>query len=302
MKIKAGEYLFMEGAFDDRLYIVNKGLLTAQKREYGITKVKWAFEPGSLIGEGSLLENRPHTNSVKAEVDSEVTAISQEEVKKTLQKSPSWLSSILYFLSRRFRDAEKKHWQNNIIRALPSLLFVLYRSSENKSFAIDSLAKSIYTLNGLNFKDTIHLLKALESFDLFKIRASAIENWNPKVIQLLYEALHYRAIQKKIPATILSLTDQLVLNAFVQTSKTKSFIYQDQIAIETVSFFEMSPKVLRGMRISIKTLDDLFHKKILAQAKNSQSDFIYGDLDLILDLLELNRIYPLLDKKLVERL
>ncbi|HHX15744.1 MAG TPA: cyclic nucleotide-binding domain-containing protein [Fibrobacter sp.] len=302
MKIKSGEYLFMEGTFDDHLYIVKKGLLTAQKLEYGVAQIKWTFEPGSLIGEGSLLENRPHTNSVKAEVDSEVIAISQEELKNTLQKTPSWLSSILYFLSRRFREAEKKHLQNNIIRALPSLLFLIYRSSEKKTLAIDSLAKSIHILNGLNFKDSLHLLKALESFDLFKIRANSIQNWNPKVIQFLYEALHYRATQKKIPSTILSLTDQLILDAFVQTSKTKSFAYQDQTAINTFNFLETESKFLRGLRLSLKSFDDLFNKKILTRVSNSESDFIHGDLDLILDLLELNRIYPLLDKKLVERL
>jgi CRP-like cAMP-binding protein len=90
----------MEGSFDDHLYIVKKGFLTAERREYGMTQVQWIFEPGSLIGEGSLLENRPHTQAVKASVDSELIVLEQSELKQSLARLPNWIVSIcLFFIS-----------------------------------------------------------------------------------------------------------------------------------------------------------------------------------------------------------
>jgi len=299
MQLKAGEYLFMEGSFDDHLYIVKKGFLTAERREYGMTQVQWIFEPGSLIGEGSLLENRPHTQAVKASVDSELIVLEQSELKQSLARLPNWIVSIVYFLSRRFREAEKKHAQHNRIRALPSLLFILSQVSQNKNFDVKEVMKNLYFLTGLKSKEAIYLLQILESLGLFKIFDEQIHNANDCVIQMLYDALFYRATKKQIPATILSITDQLILNAFVQTTKEKGFLFKEQTSIETAVFFKIGSKHAHGLRLSDKTLDDLLNKKILTHVTEPESDFIYGDIDSIVDLLELNRIYPLLDKKLM---
>jgi len=299
MQLKAGDYLFMEGSFDDHLYIVKKGFLTAERREHGMIQVQWVFEPGSLIGEGSLLENRPHTHAVKASIDSELIVLEQSELKQSLAKSPNWIVSIVYFLSRRFREAEKKHAQHNRIRALPSLLFILSQISKNRILDVKEVMKNLYFLTGLNSKETIYLLKILESLGQFKIFDEQIHNANYRVIQMLYEALFYRATKKQIPSTILSITDQLILNAFVQMTKENGFIFKEQTAIETAAFFKIGSKYAHGLRMSDKTLDDLLNKKILTHVTEPESDFIYGDIDSIVDLLELNRIYPLLDKKLM---
>lgn len=300
MQLKAGDYLFMEGSFDDHLYIVKKGFLTAERREHGMTQVQWTFEPGSLIGEGSLLENRPHTHAVKASVDSELIALDQNELKETLNKAPNWIVSIVYFLSRRFREAEKKHSQNNMIRALPSLLFILFQLPQKKKYDVKEVVKDLFILTGLRSKEAFSLLKILESLGLFKVFDEQIQSTNTRVIQMLYEALLYRASKKEIPATILSITDQLILNAFIQTTKKNGTIYKGQTAIDTAVFFKTGPRYAHGLRFSLKSLDDLLHKKILTHVAEGSSDFVYGDIDIIVDLLELNRIYPLLDKKLIE--
>jgi CRP-like cAMP-binding protein len=300
MQLKAGDYLFMEGSFDDHLYIVKKGFLTAERREHGMTQVQWVFEPGSLIGEGALLENRPHTHAVKASVDSELIVLEQSELKQSLAKSPNWFVSIVYFLSRRFRDAEKKHAQHNRIRALPSLLFILSQGFQNKNFDVKEVMKNLYFLTGLKSKEALYLLQILESLGLFKIFDGQIHHPNYHVIQMLYGALFFRATRKQIPATILSITDQLILNAFVQTTKEDGFLFKEQTAIESATFFKMGSKYAHGLRLSNKSLDDLLNKKILTHVTELDSDFIYGDIDSILDLLELNRIYPLLDKKLID--
>ena len=39
MQLKAGDYLFMEGSFDDHLYIVKKGFLTAERRDRKSTRL-----------------------------------------------------------------------------------------------------------------------------------------------------------------------------------------------------------------------------------------------------------------------
>ena len=92
----------------------------------------------------------------------------------------------------------------------------------------------------------------------------------------------------------------MILNAFVQTTKEDGFLFKEQTAIESATFFKMGSKYAHGLRLSNKSLDDLLNKKILTHVTELDSDFIYGDIDSILDLLELNRIYPLLDKKLID--
>lgn len=300
MQLKAGDYLFMEGSFDDHLYIVKKGLLVAERREFGITRVQWTFEPGSLIGEGSLLENRSHIHSVKASVDSELIVLEQSKLKQTLEKLPNWIVSIVYFLSRRFREAEKKYAQNNLIRALPSLLFILFHLPPKTIFSEEYVVKNLHSLTGLGSKEAFILLQILESLGLIKIYDNHIQKLNTQVIQMLYEALLYRALKKKIPITILSISDQMILNAFVQMTKNNGFLFKDCIAIETSLFLKSGAKYAHGVRFSLKQLNDLLGKKILIHGTEKESDFIYGDIDFIVDLLELNRIYPLLDKKLID--
>ena len=64
---------------------------------------------------------------------------------------------------------------------------------------------------------------------------------------------------------------------------------------------------MHGMTLTTRTIGSLVEKGILTpdttldfHAKLEQSEFFFGDFDHIMDLLELNRIFPLLDKKLVE--
>ena len=128
MQLKAGDYLFMEGSFDDHLYIVKKGFLTAERREHGMIQVQWAFEPGSLIGEGSLLENRPHTHAVKASIDSELIVLEQSELKQSLAKSPNWIVYLVVL------ERQKKNMLNIIGFERYLAFFLFFRKSRRIEF------------------------------------------------------------------------------------------------------------------------------------------------------------------------
>ena len=104
MKIQAGTVLIDQGKPTEWLYFVMNGAFVVYSRNVPhIEKLK----SGEVIGEISFVDSRPPTASVRAEVDSEVGAISRQALTHKLQGDISFAAhfyqSIAVFLADRLR-------------------------------------------------------------------------------------------------------------------------------------------------------------------------------------------------------
>ena len=309
MYLQSDEILCREGDFNNTLFIVKDGLLEGTSLQ---SRTKKNYGPGSILGEFCLVESSPSPETVRALLDSEVQAIGGDNLKEALSQEPAWVQSILTFLSRRARVAEKDFQTHQKIKALPALLYLLISEfSRGQIISLSIILRKMENLVNLKERPVQELLFILEELDMLKLQGNDIRVKNKKVVELLYQAILHRAVHKEASPHILSLTDQMVLAAVIKAVQDCSEPLQNgNFVISTPKLLETAKKTTRGMTLTMGNVLPLLEKKILCcraiepTAPDTPMESIhsfYGEFDHVLDLMELNRIYPLLDKKLIQK-
>ena len=309
MLIKEGEYLFLEGDKATSLVIVKSGMLVGMSKQ--LRQRHWQnFGPGSLIGEFSLLESTPREYTVRAAENSEVIFIEQSALQRELELKPAWFKSTLSFIANHCHIAEENQKKRKIVQALPALLFLFSKhlsATGSDNIAVAAIRKKMLVLNNTDASDTDKLLQILEGIGLLKVEGETARVSSLQIVPMLYEAIRHRAINKQVSPDILSITDQLVLTAFVKAVRENGIPLKNAHAtVATELLKQQAKKTMFGSALTLRTLAPLLQGGILQstpafdEGSTLESiESISGDFDRILDLLELNRIFPLLDKKLV---
>lgn len=310
MDLKEGKILCLQGDHSHSFYIVKKGLLTATTKDYQKGVLVQNFGPGSTFGELSLVASEPMEYTVRAEENSEIEVIPQTALQSAMDEQPIWLKSILSFLMQRNHIAQENKRKRDLITAFPSLLFILSRL-QDKQINLDVIQQELKNFSRLSSIGTYKLLIILQDFRLVRLHSDSVSIENKPLIKLLYETLRHRAIYKSTSPNILSLTDQAILTSFVNAARNKGELQPDgHIAVSTGELVAQTKKSMHGMSLTLRNLETLLQKRLLqitpqATVKISELpslesiEKISADFDMLLNLLELNRIYPLLDKKLV---
>jgi len=309
MLIKEGEYLFLEGDRATSLVIVQSGMLVGTSKQRHKRKLQ-SFGPGSIIGEFSILESQPRDYTIRAAENSEIIFIEQATLLEALDREPAWFRSTISFLTSHCHTAEENGKKARIVQALPPLLFLFknhLEASGDDNIALPLLQKKMLALSNTDASDTEKLLHILESMEILRVEGETVRVSNLQIIPLLYDTLQFRALNKQVSRNILPITDQLVLTTFVKAVRENGIsIRSGRATLATPLFLTQAKKTLFG-KVSMRTLMPLLQSGILEtqpvaseETSLEQIDSLSGDFDHILDLLELNRIFPLLDKKLVE--
>jgi len=314
MRIATGEYVCLEGDKANTLFIVKSGMLVGSTKADAGAPLQ-NFGPGSIVGEFSLLESEPRDLTLRAAEDTEIQVIEQSTLQSTLDKHPGWLKSILTFLTARNRIAQENKRKNDLIQALPSLLYVFsahLKETGADSIPLSLLHKKILALNNTPDEETDNLLASLESLGLLKVCGANDSDKSVKVeslqiIPLLYETLQYRALNQKVSPNILSMTEQMVLTTFVKIARESNVPLQNGLCtITTEQLKAEAKKSMHGLTLTSRTIAPLVEKNLLEPSSSfdihaplESVSFFFADFEKILDLLELNRIFPLLDKSLV---
>lgn len=308
MLVKEGEYLFLEGDKASSLVIVKSGMLVGTSKQFRKSKFQ-NFGPGSLIGEFSILESRPREYTVRAAENSEVLFIEQKDLMRELEHKPGWFRSTLSFLASHCHTAEENSRKMRIVQALPALLFLFKNhldvsGSDNITLAL--LQQKMLVLDNVDYADTEKLLQILEGLEMLRIEGDLVRVSNLQIVPMLYDALQFRALNKQVSPDILPITDQLVLTTFVKAVRENGIsIRGTRTTVSADLFIAQAKKTMFGS-LTMRTLAPLLQNGMLeadpaySEATTLETiESISGDFEHILDLLELNRIFPLLDKKLV---
>ena len=308
MLVKEGEYLFLEGDKASSLVIVKSGMLVGTSKQFRKSKFQ-NFGPGSLIGEFSILESRPREYTVRAAENSEVLFIEQKDLMRELEHKPGWFRSTLSFLASHCHTAEENSRKMRIVQALPALLFLFknhLEASGSDNITLALLLQKMLVLDNVDYADTEKLLQILEGLEMLRIEGDLVRVSNLQIVPMLYDALQFRALNKQVSPDILPITDQLVLTTFVKAVRENGIsIRGTRTTVDADLFIAQAKKTMFGS-LTMRTLAPLLQNGMLeAEPAYSEAttletiESISGDFEHILDLLELNRIFPLLDKKLV---
>ena len=302
MTLEEGQILFREGDPGENLYVVRDGELQGKST---LGNVINTYGPGALIGELAFLKKEPYTETITATEDCELIEITPDALDESLEQEPAWFKSIITFLTGRLQIAGENKRKSDKIKALPSLLYVL-----DSDHALDDVVESVHNLFNIS-KDSINeLLQILEDLEILKIQGTQVHVKNTNVVHLLYDSILYRARYKKMPPQILSMTEQMVLNAVIKTvQQSKEPLQNGTFTVMTPELLKVSRRAMFGVTLTTRTMLPLLERKLLNIPITLGDEGVLpeieaipsfsGDFDTILDLMELNRIYPLLDKKLV---
>ena len=108
-RFKRGEAIIEQGKKSDFLAII----LTGRARVFttddkGREVILATMQPGDYIGEMSLIDNEPHSATVRAEVQTDVLVLGRLEFARCLPESTSMAYAVMKGLVRRLRHADGK--------------------------------------------------------------------------------------------------------------------------------------------------------------------------------------------------
>lgn len=106
--LKSGQVVFRAGDAADGMYLVRKGLLVVYLEQEGKEVVLAKIGEGGMIGEMALFDRQPRSASVKAESDTEITLVSQDDFLKLMKQIPKWFVALMTALSGRLRTTNDR--------------------------------------------------------------------------------------------------------------------------------------------------------------------------------------------------
>ena len=108
-RFKRGEALVAQGQKSDSLFILLTGrarVMTSDSR--GREVILATLAPGDYLGEMSIIDNQPHSATVRAEVQTDVLMLGRAEFARCLTENASMSLVVMRGLVKRLRHADRK--------------------------------------------------------------------------------------------------------------------------------------------------------------------------------------------------
>lgn len=312
-KLYARDILFSEGDTDGKMFVVRKGAFIVQKREGSKIRAKEIALPHTVVGKDSLLNKTPHGYTLRAMETSEVEEISQEDLSEAFRNSPAWFPQFLRFMENRVNALKRNKSTFDKVHAIPTLLFVCAKyakHAEEARFDLERLAEDVHAINGLGYGETLELVQGfcnLGAAEIVDGEPASVRFYRKNLPEHLYRTLVARMSGTVLPKSILSASDQTILTAFISATKTKGHGSENNVYIQTKDFAATYGTLFPGIKLTRRAFAGLVECGYLfsfpefsTRKTLDEIEEFYGDREAIKDLLELNRVYPLLDKRLLK--
>ena len=106
-KYESGRYLFREFERGDQAFRIEAGNVEIIRLDGDKIKVIAEVGAGAIIGEMSLISDKPRTASARALTSVTATVVSKNEYEKLLQKTDPLVRGVLRILAENVRDLHK---------------------------------------------------------------------------------------------------------------------------------------------------------------------------------------------------
>jgi len=100
-RFRAGDVVFRQGDFPDRLYLIGQGEVEVIRTEDGKEVVLARMKAGEFFGEMGILGNTPRTATVKAATDLETLSIHRNYFRPLIAYVPAWRDRLFDEYRRR---------------------------------------------------------------------------------------------------------------------------------------------------------------------------------------------------------
>ena len=135
--VSAGTVIIEEGSAPAALFIVDTGELAVTKRGAGASPIALnTCGPGDLLGELSVLENRPRTATVTARTDARLIVVDVEAIHDLLRVSLAATLAILRGMATRLGNTEAVLRQADTLAGLGRIAAGLAHELNNPASAV----------------------------------------------------------------------------------------------------------------------------------------------------------------------
>ena len=108
-RFKRGEYLVEQGKKCESLFIILAGrarVVVTDRRNREV--ILATMHPGDYVGEMSLIDHKPHSATVEAEVQTDALVLGGEDFNRCLLENSSMVAAVMKGLVQRLRSADRK--------------------------------------------------------------------------------------------------------------------------------------------------------------------------------------------------
>ncbi|MBP7565838.1 MAG: Crp/Fnr family transcriptional regulator [Burkholderiaceae bacterium] len=108
-RFKRGELIVEQGKKSNALFIILTGRARVMASDArGREVILATLQPGDHVGEMSLIDNEPHSATVRAEVQTDVLMLGRAEFARCLPENTSMAYAVMRGLVQRLRQADRK--------------------------------------------------------------------------------------------------------------------------------------------------------------------------------------------------
>jgi CRP-like cAMP-binding protein len=231
ISLKAGEMLFEEGSYGQKMYVILSGRVEIFKKDKTV-----AFRgPMEFLGEISLVEPKPRSAGIRAITETVLFEIDKDMFDLFFAPHPEILMEFLKILSDRARsDLETLNWgykelkkserlYRTIVETISEIVFIL-NEDRHIVFANSAFKYLGYEPEEIVGKSIVEIIKTEGAeFDLDELATKGV---GP------FASLGINIVMKTNPNSVLweeFQTTELVFDSFGMWDVPDEFVYQDEI-------------------------------------------------------------------------
>ncbi len=105
-KLAQGDILIRQGTESDGVYYLKRGRLGVYREEMDTTYLLAEIEPGETVGELGAATGHQRTATVKAEIESWVIHVSEQDFRRVLEEAPALMAEVICTIGDRLTNAD----------------------------------------------------------------------------------------------------------------------------------------------------------------------------------------------------
>ena len=176
-RYRRGEIVVEHGKKSNALFIMLTGrarVLTADSR--GREVILAVLQPGDYVGEMSLIDNEPHSATVRAEIQTDMLVLGRAEFARCLPENSSLSYAIMRGLVQRLRSADRQIESLALLdvygRVARALLEMSEMIGENRTIRNKVSRQDLAKVVGASREMVSRVMKDLEERDIIETQAN----------------------------------------------------------------------------------------------------------------------------------
>jgi CRP/FNR family transcriptional regulator, cyclic AMP receptor protein len=179
-RFKRGELIVEQGKKSNALFIILTGrarVITSDSR--GREVILATLNPGDHLGEMSLIDNEPHSATVRAEVTTDALVLGRVEFARCLPENTSMAYAVMKGLVQRLRSADRKIESLALLdvygRVARALLDIAQTDAQGHTIIRERVSRQdVAKMVGASREMVSRVMKDLEERGFFETRADGV--------------------------------------------------------------------------------------------------------------------------------